>query len=195
MNEQIKNYFYDLLRTIPAAVSEVLLIVFIVGAIVIFYLYGWRNGWKKTIWLLLTEYVGLIYCSTVIFRERKEKIGFNYTPFWSYEAIQNGQESLIIENIMNMLVFLPVGIMIGLILLLYKNKISTKMYLKGGGLALAVGLCISVSVEVMQFYLKRGFSEVDDVIHNTLGCFIGFMIVAIIKWIRILSYRKYGINI
>lgn len=188
MIEQIRKYFCDLYKYIPAEVIVGLLITSFVGAIVIIYYYGWRKGWRKTVELLLSEYVGLIYCSTVIFRKATEDFRYNYTPFWSYEAIRNGQDCLITENIMNVLVFLPVGILIGLITLFHQNKKNTKIYLKGGGLALVVGLCISVSIEAMQFYLKRGLSEVDDVIHNTLGCLIGFMIVAIIK--EIWSFHK-----
>lgn len=125
--------------------------------------------------------MGLVYCSTVIFREANEGGRYNYTPLGSYEAIRNGQDYLIIENLMNVLGFLPVGIIIGLITLFHQNKKSTKIYVEGGGIAVVVGLCISVSVEAMQFLFKRGLSEVDDIIHNTLGCMIGFMIVAIIK--------------
>ena len=33
-----------------------------------------------------------------------------------------------------------------------------------------IGCGISVTIESLQFFLMRGFSEVDDVMHNTLGC-------------------------
>ncbi len=39
---------------------------------------------------------------------------------------------------------------------------------------IGVGCLISISIEVLQFIFIRGFSEVDDVIHNTLGCAIGY---------------------
>ena len=40
-----------------------------------------------------------------------------------------------------------------------------------------IGCGISVTIESLQFFLMRGFSEVDDVMHNTVGCLIGYMIV------------------
>ena len=40
-----------------------------------------------------------------------------------------------------------------------------------------IGCGISVTTESLQFFLMRGFSEVDDVMHNTVGCLIGYMIV------------------
>ena len=39
------------------------------------------------------------------------------------------------------------------------------------------GCSISVTIEALQFFLHRGFSEVDDVMHNTVGCLIGWCMV------------------
>lgn len=36
---------------------------------------------------------------------------------------------------------------------------------------------ISVSIEVIQLVTKRGFAETDDVMHNTVGCIVGYMLV------------------
>ncbi len=55
-----------------------------------------------------------------------------------------------------------------------------------------MGMCISASIEVLQFFFHRGFAETDDVMHNTLGCAIGFLIVAIIKGIWLLYKRDTG---
>ena len=41
-----------------------------------------------------------------------------------------------------------------------------KVALIGGG--------FSVMIETLQFVLKRGFTEVDDVWHNVVGCVIGW---------------------
>ena len=40
-----------------------------------------------------------------------------------------------------------------------------------------MGCGISVTIEALQFFFMRDFSEVDDVIHNTLGCLIGYILV------------------
>ena len=90
---------------------------------------------------------------------------------------------------MNVLVFVPVGLLIGMITLAYKDKSITQEYWKGGVIAIVVSLCISTSVEALQLLLKRGLSEVDDVIHNTTGCLIGFIIVALIDSIWLLQKR------
>lgn len=89
--------------------------------------------------------------------------GHNFHPFWSYTAIQHGRIDLIAENMMNIVVFLPVGLLLG-------------MAIKGikWWQAILIGCCLSFIIEALQLIFKRGFAEVDDVIHNSLGCLIGF---------------------
>ena len=36
------------------------------------------------------------------------------------------------------------------------------------------GLFLSFAIESLQFVLKKGLAETDDIIHNTLGCLIGY---------------------
>ena len=88
-----------------------------------------------------------------------------------------------VENIMNVVVFVLVVILTALVIY---NKLKV---FKVGLFIVALGLFISSSIEALQFFLKRGFSELDDVFHNTLGCLIGFMIVVIIKGIWLLQKR------
>ena len=42
---------------------------------------------------------------------------------------------------------------------------------------------ISVTIESLQFFFMRGFSEVDDVMHNTIGCIAGYMLVNVSRFI------------
>ena len=184
MREQLEQYILHLYQDVPTEVYEGILSLFCIGVVVGFVIFGWRRGWKKVVGLLLVEYVFLIYCSTVICRKVSEEItGHNFTLFWSYEAIKNGREDLVTENIMNVVVFVPVGLLTTLVIY---DKL--KLF-KAGLFIIALGLFISSSIETLQFFLKRGFSELDDVFHNTLGCLIGFVIVAIIKEIWLLPKR------
>lgn len=168
MREQFRQYFIRLYQDIPTEIYDGLISIFCLGALGLIAFLGWRRGWKKVVGLLLSEYVFLIYCTTVICRKvAVGVVGHNFSPFWSYEAIKNGREDLIAENIMNVVVFVPVGMILGALL-----------RVKGSWLiSLMAGLIISGSIEVLQYFLKRGFSEFDDVIHNTLGCLIGYIVV------------------
>ena len=68
---------------------------------------------------------------------------------------------------MNVVVFIPIGILLGSLL-----------RVKGAWLiTLIVGLGISVSIEALQYFFHRGFAETDDVMHNTIGCILGWLMV------------------
>lgn len=167
MKEQFRQYVINLYQNIPTEVYEGLLSIFCLGVIGLVAFFGWRRGWKKVAGLLLAEYVFLLYCSTVICRKVSEGVvGHNFSPFWSYEAIKNGREDLIAENIMNVVAFMPIG---ALLCGAFQSMTWWKAALIAGGL--------SISVEVMQFVYRLGFAEVDDVMHNIIGCVLGYMLV------------------
>ena len=172
MRELFAKYIIDLYQDVPTSVYEGLLCVFCLGSVVLTVLKGFRNGWRSSAGLLAIEYIVLIYCATVIDRAYTETVGHDFTPFWSYRAIENGRKELLAENIMNVVVFVPVGLLLS----------CTSRRLKWW-VVLLFGFGLSMSIESLQFVLKRGFSEVDDVIHNTLGCTIGVMIIEVIKGI------------
>ena len=86
-------------------------------------------------------------------------------PFWSYKAIQEGRVELLSENIMNVIVFIPVGLLLGCA---FKQTTWWKVLL--------IGCSISITIEALQFCFLKGFSEFDDMMHNTLGGLLGFLI-------------------
>ena len=116
--------------------------------------------------LLLAEYMFLIYCSTVIFRAVRGVREYDYTPFWSYN-----RPELLMENIMNVVAFVPIGFLLGCAFRIMNWK-----------LVLVIGCILSVGIELFQFLLKRGFTEFDDVMHNTLGCMIGYGLFSLIRY-------------
>ena len=178
MKKQIAVFVVSLYRDIPMAVYESLLSVLCLGVVIIIICHRLSRGKNWIARLLLVEYIFLIYCSTVIFRKGDESAGLDLRPFWSYAAIQEGREELLLENIMNVLVFIPAGLLLGIVL---KQMTWWK--------ALLIGFGISVTIEALQFFFMRGFSEFDDVMHNVFGCMIGFMIVAIVRWAWLLQRR------
>ncbi len=167
-----KAYLLDLINGVPHGVYIILLVVFCVGAIIMIGVSGWQKGLGSALGLLLTEYVFLLYASTVIFRKAAKVRECDFTPFWSYS-----KPELLEENIMNVVVFVPVGLLIG-------TQITRISLLKGWLAAIAVGAGLSVGIETLQFVFKKGFSEVDDIIHNTLGCAIGYGLLLLIKKAR-----------
>ena len=113
MREQFRTYIVSLYQNIPTEVYEGLLSVFCLGLVIFIAWKGFKTGLRYSAILLLVEYVFLLFCSTVIFRATGEISQYDFHPFWSYKAIQDGREDLLAENIMNVVVFVPVGLMLG----------------------------------------------------------------------------------
>lgn len=178
MRDLFIRYLVNLYQDVPTSVYEGLLSVLCLGVVVLIAIKGFSKGLKFSAGLLAIEYVILIYCATVVFRGYSENVGHDFSPFWSYKAIENGRNDLLAENIMNVVVFVPVGLLLSCI----SRRLKWWMVLLGG-------FQISVSVEALQWFFHKGFSEFDDVFHNTLGCAIGILITAIIKGIWLLQKR------
>lgn len=169
MKDELTTYLESLIKDVPLYVYVIFLIVFGVGVILLM-IRKRKKSVKSIATLLFVEYISLLFCSTVLFRAANDVRSYELTPFWSYD-----RPDLLIENIMNAVVFVPVGILLGCLL----RNITW-------WIVLFVGISISVSIEISQFFLKCGFSELDDVIHNTMGCMIGYGIISLIRY----TYEK-----
>ena len=182
MSEQLVQYITMLYRAVPSGVYLSLFFLFCLVGVIIIAIYGINRGWRKIVRLVLVEYVFFIYCSTVFFRTYFEERGYNYNFFWSYKAIREGREELFAENIMNVVVFVPIGI-----LLCYAFR-----YIKWWQILLVGGL-ISVSIEAMQYGFNRGFAETDDVMHNTFGYILGYGVFLMIQglWRKVHSNKRF----
>lgn len=55
--------------------------------------------------------------------------------------------------------------------------------------ALLIGTCLSIGIEALQFIFIRGFSELDDVMHNTLGCVIGYGLFRLLSHLTQMSQK------
>jgi len=175
MSEEFKQYVISLYQDIPLEVYEGLLAVFCLGAIVFIAWKGLKTGCRYSVALLLMEYVFVLFCSTVIFRTTGETRQYDFHPFWSYD-----RPDLLVENIMNVVVFIPIGFILG-----------SWFKVRGAWwIALLIGCGISVTIETLQFFLMRGFSEVDDVMHNTVGCLMGYGIFTILRLIFNTRYKN-----
>lgn len=154
MKEQFRQYIINLYHDMPQEVCEGLLSIFCIGLVVFIAWKGFKTGLRYSATLLLIEYIFLLFCSTVIFRTTGTTRQYDFHPFWSYD-----RSDLLIENIMNVIVFIPVGMILGSLL-----------RVKGSCLiVLLIGCSISVTIETLRFCFMKGFSEVDDVMHNMVG--------------------------
>lgn len=167
-----KEYLEKLLETTPSSVYVLVFCVAFVSIVFTLIAKGYKNGLKISSLILMTLYATIVLCTTVVFRSGPIDCKILVVPFWSYVAIDEGNSRLLEENFMNIAVFVPLGIFLT----------AGLERLKWWHAAMAGG-CLSVVIEFMQLYFKRGSCEVDDIIHNTLGCVIGYFIVRFVVYI------------
>ena len=91
----------------------------------------------------------------------------------------SGKDELIKQIIMNVLAFVPIGTSLALLL---KKAACWQVVL--------AGCMVSVCVDLLQYYFKKGLCEIDDVIHNTIGCLIGYGLYLITT----LMVRKFSVK-
>lgn len=112
-------------------------------------------------------FLSLVFASTVFTRSVGTR-QCELIPLWSWaEVIFRQNWYLLEENILNVLLFLPIGCLIPFV---YGQKVLLKK-------ALGIGFCISAVIEICQLIFMRGLFEWDDMLHNALGCMIGCFVV------------------
>jgi Glycopeptide antibiotics resistance protein len=74
----------------------------------------------------------------------------------------------------NIVWFVPMGVFIPAL---------TKRHL-GFLRVVLIGALISISIETLQFILNTGVTDIDDVIFNTLGAAVGYLLFFVGKWIK-----------
>lgn len=167
LSQCFNDYCCSLGQNIPDYIYEAVLSFSCLGVVLFLVLRPNRRGWECLSKFLLIEYLFILYCSNVIFRDYNPNLAHDFTPFWSYMKIYNGDYTFQLpEKVMNLVAFIPVGLLLG----------SAFQRIKWWQV-FSTGFLVSLSIEILQFTLKRGFAEFDDVFHNTLGCLIGYMLV------------------
>ena len=164
---EIKIYAASVAERIPLEIYWGLIGLFVIGLLAMVWWKGLWLGVRYCLALLLAEWIFLILCATVIFRDTGVERSYNLIPFWSY--FDYGKHSYFLEmlgeNILNVLLFVPVGFLAGCG---FQSVTLKKVLLLGGGL--------SIFIELLQYFFRKGFCETDDVIHNVAGCLIGYVL-------------------
>ena len=125
---------------------------------------------KRIQFVLFLMYVGFMLWMTLFSRTPYPHRVFRPELFWEIRSMRAGEESgkmvtlLFLENI---LFFIPFGF-------LYPGKKSIRH-------VCVAGLFMSVSIELMQLLTLLGECELDDVISNTFGAFIGVCLYQVVE--------------
>ena len=167
MIDSIIKYVEDCSDTLPVNGIIALSIVLCLLAIVVLDFFSRRKGSRWMATFLLIEYLVWITFLVLIFRTALPERMSILKPFWSHDPSLEGYNHLHPQVIMNVLVFIPVGVLMGCVFDRMKLW-KTLLY----------GASFSILIEVLQYVTRRGYAEFDDVFHNTLGCLIGFGLFA-----------------
>lgn len=116
---------------------------------------------KKRSLSLAIAYSFLVFASTVFARTWGEGTGSDWTPFRLFTMEKWWTQDLILQMVANVVMFIPIG---GL------------LAPSAGWWSVPIGCLFSFMIELCQLVFRCGFSELDDVIHNTLGVIIGCLI-------------------
>lgn len=127
---------------------------------------AYRGQWMKRFVMgaLAIEYYFLVLCSTVICRTAPVSKRIELMPFYNYADIWNGIDfkRTVMEILLNVALFVPIGFLLG------------GMVHKGFVIVLLIGCVLSILIELLQLASGRGLCETNDVIHNTVGCMVGY---------------------
>ena len=130
--------------------------------------------WKKISVSLLITYCFLIFATTVLARTSQENVSYNLTPFRLFMIDKWWTEhDFVLQIKANVLMFVPIGFLLMLAGKETEGKLVRALYTIA---VIITGFLFSALIEYMQYKLHRGFCEIDDVIHNTIGTIMGIVL-------------------
>ena len=127
-----------------------------------------RILWQVLLWLLLLAGCFVIAAHTVLLRSPGAVQPPVLQPLQSYrDVLHGGNVEILRSNFMNVALFYPLGLLPALLLNrkrhpLLRTAVITLLF-----------LLFSCAIEYAQLHFALGLCEVDDVLHNTLGAFLG----------------------
>lgn len=162
-----------------------------VYAIVYFFVYRklLRGEKRPQIWQLIFGAVFVIYLAMVLGATMLSRFGGLTQgtvggPFSSYLAAWYTFDMLEWRNlILNICMFLPFGFLVPI--LFEKFRVFWRTYL--------AGLAFTAAIESLQYVLKRGIFEWDDILNNLIGTMIGYgLAYAVLYFSRRRGSQKQG---
>jgi hypothetical protein len=142
------------------------------------------RSWSRALLVaLFAMYMFMVIVITIL--SRKPHLDIYTVKLRSFETF-TGSYNSIKWTIENILMFLPFGIFFKLIF-----RRSNIFF------AFSAGLLCSFGIEYTQYYTDRGSFEVDDLMTNTIGALIGYLVVAVVYavvWIICKLWKGLGME-
>ena len=126
---------------------------------------------------ILVFYLSFVLTITILERTPSRHARYELDLFWSYKAIMRGTKRLLAENFWNVVLFVPLSTMLGIIF----DARMVKGKRRWIWITVIICFLFSTGIEVVQLITHRGLFEFDDIIHNTLGALIGTAVAVMIR--------------
>lgn len=190
MRDLIYN-FWNYLKLYSPRILPITIISLIVGSIL--FIVAKKGYMKKrsqkryTIvsGLLFSLSIAVVFVLTLYGREKGEKYSYCFLMLSSYrEAFQHGNTEILLQIIMNIVMFIPIGVSLPLCF----ERFEKNRFLLG------TALSISVFIECIQGIVRIGMFELDDILGNVAGAEIGFVLYHILYFIMKKRRMKIRLN-
>ena len=175
----LQAYWQFFVNSLPTELFVLAGLVTFAEMLVCLHLYRAKKDKRRLAVAMMFGYAVIVMYYTLFSRPTAPQRACNLMPLWSYMENRPEMTPIYIENVMNIVLFMPFGFLGGF---LFKcRKI---------GRIIACSICFSIIIEVLQYIFKKGFAEIDDVIHNTIGAIIGFMFFVFWEFVFIKNKSK-----
>ena len=155
---------------------------------------------QKMATVVFVLYIFVVIYITLLGRTGNQELHISLVPFWSYWVMLRGvfhalcqcdwrgmiREVKFISYpawsslVLNILLFVPLGMLTPIVIKSFGSLKKNFIF----------AFSLSLSIEILQIITKKGWFDVDDVINNTLGTVIGFIL-----YLGIIDVSRENINV
>ena len=129
------------------------------------------HGAQLLLWFLAAVYFAMMLSITLLSREPGSRTGVDLKLFETWGS-QRLPDRYFVENI---LLFLPFGALLP----------AAVPFLRRWWCCVYAAFATSMMLETVQLLTERGFCQLDDVVTNTLGAAMGYLVFALLcRWWR-----------
>jgi len=170
--ETIKSGLRDTVQPNNKILVSISWILFgVYSAIGLWFLLFERILYRLVNWGSFNRYFGYPEGTTSFFSAEVWKLNTNVIPFQNiYNYLIGSQHfnlNIILYNTLgNILIFVPLGIFLSFIFSRFKTFSKVMM----------IGFTVTVSIELLQFFLQLGQFDIDDILLNTIGALLGYFV-------------------
>lgn len=141
---------------------------------------------NSVVWFILSVYIAVMFVTVFLSRESGSRQGIDMTLFGTWGETPQAH-AFVIENI---LLFVPFGILYPLAVSTTDRKPDLRKKIGWEKFTVLLGFLISVGIETVQLITERGYCQLDDVVMNTLGALVGYVVFASLKFWTGLVFEK-----